>query len=1644
MHTSWGRLVFGISLCLVGTAAAQQNVTIEGRVLDGSGRPLTGLGVFALVDPMTNRAAGSGGPPTPSDGSFRVTVPAGVYFLTTMPFPPAPLLPTYVRVDARGGNISNFVLRVTAQTPLVPDDPPRASLIQASFPDEAGDATVTGAAGAVAPGSYLVLVTLDTGHTVTTQAGDDGSFRTSIFAPFGASILIKADPVGFALSSLNKYHFPKRQVSPWLSLMAGAIVRVPEPPSSGAGVPFGRAGLFNASALPAWTFQGTVSTPAVAPGGALRIDGTLRIASTALQQAGTMRVSAKVQLDRVSGPDGSGSLAQNIFASTLLTPTGLPIERQRNGRAGDGLDQTVQADLVKSGSDRAEASIHFALTLPGDVPAGYYVPVVSFVFEGVPEESPPSRFIIMGKNVRRDLRTAYLPAVRIGSPAPPRIPSMLLVDTLSDGMRGVRAIEDRSRFGLAPRIRMNETLIVPRLDGSGQPLTYRLEPFLPTVSLFLDGGLDLPLIPFRFPSGRLTVRIQAPDGTVTAIGPAPFMQPRLKSNGLLGTPLSRSDVFGNQFAKVSTVITECYQLSTLDPRFEVKFTQDGRHVIVLDGAIEDVWGNTWTIQGTYEVDVARLLSVDSAVVPGTPFEVGDVFSPAVTVTPPVPADIEVRVRLAPNSDPDRMIERVVRGRANRFGYFGPDGSAIVFDEPGEYRVDIVASFTDAQGSPWMGTRTWGSVVAPRDTPIVAHGRRAMVNSTSLGSQWFFRSQTASPTLPSDTHPNPPFHSGDVFWAQKSDSAFALFTFQDPGNLVKNLLQTRFLDSRPTLRDPGGFGDRVSLGELPLFSTRADRTEPHIDPSRVDLWGYSYRFVERPMIAVREVIGEDSVQLAYWHFDDYYGGQTGNGDNSDRPNDFKFEYGGVVLRGAALPRPLYGIYGSLFVLVPDDDPRGGTRIFPPFQGNGGGPSGGPLFSLKGQDIDAFIHLMAVRPGTVLEVGDTFSIAGAVAPTLPGLVSSTLTLPSGRKIPMSGRANKVGYYYRPQDDFIVSEPGIYTVEVSVTFDGQTSAGQLTAPFPKGDVPGSTSGRFFVYVVPRGSAPLNVGLPENSILPEPVQLDVTARPPLGMTLRSGHVTAMMPGFLLQTSDIANTAGSLVYRYDPATLARSFPNLDLKPPADVVTITVFAAGTDESGNPVYAAKVLALHGAELFNLLVPRTVSGVSYAVPSGGGSSITSAGESSSATVAYARVLPSTGSAAPLGMAIFGLHKNGVVVTEASVPASPLIQTGRIYADVGGPVNTGIAIANPNSQDAVVSFYFTDAEGKNSGQGSATIPAKGQIAKFLDQPPFNSAASVRGTFTFSSTQPISVLALRGRTNERQEFLITTLPIVPLPAATGEALLPHFADGMGWSTQVVLVNPTESTLAGMVQFLAPAGQPAAVTVDGQTAAAFRYSIPARSSRRLETSGVGATLISGSVRVVPDSNNGTPSGQAVFSLRKDGITVSEAGVPAAPVGSAFRLYVEATSATMSGIAIANASPTPAAVTFELTRLDGSSTGLTGTATVPGNGQVAQFLNQIAGFWSLPMPFQGILRASTGSGSRIAVTGLRGRNNERGDFLITTIPVVDEAAAPSSAEVFFPHLVDGEGYTTQFILFSGTANQALSGTLQFFRQSGQALDLTVR
>ena len=302
-----------------------------------------------------------------------------------------------------------------------------------------------------------------------------------------------------------------------------------------------------------------------------------------------------------------------------------------------------------------------------------------------------------------------------------------------------------------------------------------------------------------------------------------------------------------------------------------------------------------------------------------------------------------------------------------------------------------------------------------------------------------------------------------------------------------------------------------------------------------------------------------------------------------------------------------------------------------------------------------------------------------------------------------------------------------------------------------------------------------------------------------------------------------------------------------------------------------------------------------------------------------------------------------------------------------------------------------------------------------------------------------------------MTMLPVAPLSPASEETVyFPHFAAGGGWVTQVILVNPTDSTITGTVEFLGPgsdttAASPVILTLDdGSTGSDFDYLIPPRNAQLFTTSNPSRALNSGSVRTTPNSGNAAPSGFVVFSYAPAGKTLSEAGVSALPKGSGFRVYAEASGtlgqmgSISTGLDITNVADTSNTVTLEVTHLDGSLAVGPATLVLPPSGQVARFFSDI---FSLPDNFFGVLRVT--STADIAIVALRLRVNENGELKVTTLAPSNEMDPSTSKERFFTHLADSGGWSTQFILFSGTAGQISSGTLTFIDASGQPLDLSV-
>jgi hypothetical protein len=306
---------------------------------------------------------------------------------------------------------------------------------------------------------------------------------------------------------------------------------------------------------------------------------------------------------------------------------------------------------------------------------------------------------------------------------------------------------------------------------------------------------------------------------------------------------------------------------------------------------------------------------------------------------------------------------------------------------------------------------------------------------------------------------------------------------------------------------------------------------------------------------------------------------------------------------------------------------------------------------------------------------------------------------------------------------------------------------------------------------------------------------------------------------------------------------------------------------------------------------------------------------------------------------------------------------------------------------------------------------------------------TFSFESSQPVGVVTLRGHLNERSEFLLATIPVTDLDRPPeGTQAFPHFASGNGWGSRIVLTNPADAPASG-----------AAVIVEGNSAEETQldYEIAPRSATTLVLPPENAeTIRSAQVRVIPDPNTSAPDGVLIFSFEANGVTVTTAGVPFAGPSAELRTYVDSTAGG-TGLALANADSMPVSLSIRIADSNGTIYPASAAILLPAATQRTFFLRQLPEFESLPASFEGVLIV-TSDRPVVAMTALRGTYNVRGDFLISTLPVID-VPAPAETTLFVPHFAQGGGYRTRFLVFKGTASD-VSGSLTVFDQNGAPLN----
>lgn len=261
--------------------------------------------------------------------------------------------------------------------------------------------------------------------------------------------------------------------------------------------------------------------------------------------------------------------------------------------------------------------------------------------------------------------------------------------------------------------------------------------------------------------------------------------------------------------------------------------------------------------------------------------------------------------------------------------------------------------------------------------------------------------------------------------------------------------------------------------------------------------------------------------------------------------------------------------------------------------------------------------------------------------------------------------------------------------------------------------------------------------------------------------------------------------------------------------------------------------------------------------------------------------------------------------------------------------------------------------------------------------------------------------------------------------------------------INPKTVTIDRAATFTAFFDSATSHTLDLNPGGAIRFDTAA-SSAPLPKPGYAKLIL---------KTGTTPYGTAVFIYKQNGITVSEAGVPASPPTTRARVFIDYRSSVLAipgrlnsgavnintGIGLVNCGSATANITYTLRSTDGSSVAI-GHGTLAAGYHIAKFIDQftdVAPDFVLPSILQ-FASLDIVSDQLLSVMALRMTLNQRNEPLFTTTPVADLTQALTSNAIYFPQLADGAGYTTSLVLLN-TSNSTERGIIYVYDDNGLPL-----
>ena len=1167
-----------------------------------------------------------------------------------------------------------------------------------------------------------------------------------------------------------------------------------------------------------WHADISISNTAWQPGATVDADVAYRFAATYIAALTAANVKADrlcvlMTAERTFDSTGWMRLPSDERMSTILTPTGLPIEGGIQGAVTNRYGYQFKSPVDQFSFVLASAAVtsdvsgfllvrhNLHQVLPADLPPGLYrlrfdfgvmVGTRAYNVNGLSFTSRPF------SDQAGTLSYIYSPIIEASgtdasgrfvdaSQIHPRFPWLLLAAYNSNGYRGVVADEDQSRFAFCDHSLISDDVILPMWSDWNSRLTYSLEPQFPADTIDADAN-----IAWNWQSGELSAQVTAPDGTVTDLGTARIL------------------------AKYNTGPT------TNSTAFTAwKPTVYGRYTAVVTGWIQDQQGRRYDGGGTYSFWIAKRLTLATATFQGMSYQMGTTYGRDIQFNPPVPANVEVTATLFINSDPANTHSITYSGRASNAGIFGAAQGLRAFplSYPGEYHAKVLATYTDPEGHLWVSTMRHAGIVYPDASTVTARGKKLLINS-----QYVDRGQTGLEGYIETNgtqhlqHLTFPYQSGDVLLVaaegQGANKIEPVLTYQMQGD-------TSAWDTKLN-----------SVGTTNLRIKTSNGYSPHLYPEYITDLEYFYGAAPRPGFMGRFIVGESNLRTPYWSVSpNSFGSQIAASSNGDAPGDIYRLIGGVVLRRAG-QTPLYAGYLSSAFLLPKGSNN--NRVVEAGSEDLNGPFG----------TQARFFLVGLRPGTSYEVGSSFRAAVQIDPVLPVNIHFVLNYPDGRQAAVDGTGDRFGSFASP-GTYPLDVEGVYTYQLTANWGGY-----------EGRMPGlpDSGGMFFVYsrTRPLSASGLHVDGASQRTIPASGATTITGY----STAETVYFTLVMPGAVVAQGQLPVIAGKFTLVFDPATVHTLVPLYDITNISTgkaqlgrVLHLTFFSHETVAAGSFWDVTRVV-LRGTTLvapreplpaettYPVSVSKTGDGTISLRTASGGVECQNCTQSYSANSVVTLTANAASGALFIGWtgACSGMGPCTVTVNAAKTVAAQFISTGiirRYFAEgaVGSFFNCRFSLFNPGTTTAHVTMRFRRDAGASASYQVEVAP---MARRTIDTATVPGLAPSTGFSTIVESDTL-VVADRTMSWGKNSAGAHAEGAVEAPAMTW-----YLAEGSttgGLQLYYLVFNPNTRPAPVRVVFSRKAGQ-AAVTKTYTVAAQARLTINAnREDSRLAAADVSATI---------------------------------------------------------------------------------------------------------------------------------------------------------------------------------------------------------------